>query len=100
MLDANRLPRDPRVARLGAGAEHGDDLPDALSVDHVLDAVVANHQRIARVVVVVVVPVPPHGGASAVCSFPSHVPRLSSMGLVVNPAGETVFSGLFSVNFL
>ena len=73
VLDANRLPRDTRVARLGAGAEHGDDLPDALPVDHVLDAVVANHQLIARVVVVVVVPVPPHGGASAVCScsFPS-----------------------------
>ena len=70
VLDANRLPRDTRVSRLGAGAEHGDDLPDALPVDHVLDAVVANHQRIARVVVVVV-PVPPHGGASAVCSFPS-----------------------------
>ena len=70
VLDANRLPRDTRVARLGAGAEHGDDLPDALPVDHVLDAVVANHQLIARVVVVVV-QVPPHGGASAVCSFPS-----------------------------
>ena len=57
------LPPDARVPRLRARAEDGDDLPDALPVDHVLDAVVANHQRIVDVVVVVV-PVPPHGGAS------------------------------------
>ena len=52
-------------------------------VDHVLDAVVANHQRIARVVVVVVVPVPLPSQAPP-RSVRSSIPRLSPMGLVVN----------------